>query len=401
MTEQSVKPISFEYRAQTVHGQAITGAIDALNAEQAQRLLASLQLRVLEIEPAARQRGKPLSSDDFLAFNQQLAHLTSAGLPVEQGLRLIAQDMRSGRLSATIRQLVGEMEKGTPLDQAFEKQRNQFPPLYGRLVAAGIAAGDLPGVLFNLGRHLELVQRVRAALWRAAAYPLMVLAAVALIVLFLGFVVVPQFAALFKDMGNELPLITRAVLSMRYVMPALLVFLVVIVVVLPSLWLLLRRTGHDRAIIDRFMLPLPLIGPILRANLAARWCDAVRIGVRAGLDLPRAIDLASDAVASPAAKRDGDALRGALESGRTLESVEHTRVLPATVAAAMSFSSRHHDLAETMATLSEMYQQQADMRLAILPAILTPILVLLIAVVIGCVIAALFLPFLSLLSQLV
>jgi type IV pilus assembly protein PilC len=401
MTDTTVKPISFDYRAQTVGGQAISGSIDALNVEQAQRLLASLQLRVLEIEPAARVRGKPLSSDDFLAFNQQLAHLTSAGVPVEQGLRLVAQDMHSGRLAATIKQLVSEMEKGTPLDQAFDKQREQFPPLYGRLVAAGISAGDLPGVLFNMGRHLELVQRVRAALWRALAYPIVVLAAVSLILLVLGYVVIPQFAKLFDDMHGQLPRITEAILAMRYVMPAFVGFLIIVFIGFPLLWQLFRATGRDRAVIDRLVLPLPLIGPILKANLASRWCDAVKIGVSAGLDLPRAIDLASDAVASPAARRDGDALRTALESGRTLESVQHTRVLPATVPAAMSFSSKHHNLAETMATLAQMYQQQADMRLAILPAILTPVLVLFLAMIIGTIIAGMFLQFLSLISALV
>jgi len=245
------------------------------------------------------------------------------------------------------------------------------------------------------------VQRVRAALWRALAYPIVVLAAVSLILLFLGYVVIPQFAKLFDDMHGQLPRITEAILAMRYVMPGFVAFVVVAFLGFPLLWQLLRATGHDRAIIDRLVLPLPLIGPILKANLASRWCDAVKIGVSAGLDLPRAIDLASDAVASPAARRDGDALRAALESGRTLESVQHTRVLPATVPAAMSFSSKHHNLAETMATLAQMYQQQADMRLAILPAILTPVLVLFLAVIIGTIIAGLFLPFLSLISALV
>src|SRR5205809_718380 len=81
-----------------------------------------LRLRVLQIEPVARAvRAKPLRGDDFIAFNQQLTHLTKAGLPVEHGLRLIAQDMRSGRLAETVRQVAQELERGTPLGEAFEK----------------------------------------------------------------------------------------------------------------------------------------------------------------------------------------------------------------------------------------------------------------------------------------
>src|SRR5688500_7955170 len=135
----AIEPIApFAYQAQTPEGQPISGTIDALNAEQARRLLSGLRLRVLQIEPAAPPqpaRPKPLKSEDFIAFNQQLAHLTKAGMPVEQGLRLIAQDMRGGRLAATVRELAAELERGTPLEQAFEKFEGRFPPLYSRLIA--------------------------------------------------------------------------------------------------------------------------------------------------------------------------------------------------------------------------------------------------------------------------
>ncbi len=77
-------------------------------------------------------------------------------MPVEQGLRLIAQDMRSGRLSATVRTIVAELESGRTLSEAFDRHRAQFPPLYARLVEAGIKSNNLSGILFNLGEHLEL-----------------------------------------------------------------------------------------------------------------------------------------------------------------------------------------------------------------------------------------------------
>src|SRR4051812_6603716 len=102
----------FVYQAQTDQGQAITGTINAASIEQAQQLLIGLRLRVLEIAQAATREiptGKALRADDFIAFNQQLAHLTSAGMPVEQGLRLIAQDMRHGRLAATVREVAAEL----------------------------------------------------------------------------------------------------------------------------------------------------------------------------------------------------------------------------------------------------------------------------------------------------
>jgi type IV pilus assembly protein PilC len=398
--------IAFAYQAQTLEGQSISGTIDAADLDAARRTLAAMRLRVITIEPAGKpQRGKPIRGDDFAAFNQQLAHLTSAGMPIEHGLKLIARDMRRGRLSATIQQLASEMERGTPLDQAFEKFQDRFPPLYARLVAAGVKAGDLPGMLLNLGRHMELVQRLRAALWRTLAYPLMVLAGLVLVVLFLGYVVIPQFRLLFRDMGYyreasglRLPWATKWLLSLPSAMPYIIIFLAAVVVACVFAAILTRTRGGQAAARDRFLLPLPLIGPILRNNLIARWCDAVRLGVRAGLDLPRSIELGTDSVASPRLRHDAAQLIAALQEGKAVDTVKETRLLPPTVPAAMALAGE--DLAATLATLSQMYQQQAEMRLALLPGILTPILVVLMAGVIGCVIAALFLPFLQLLSML-
>src|SRR2546425_278061 len=104
MTAISDPITAFAYRAQTSAGEPLSGTIDATNVDDANRRLAGLQLRVLELDPVtAAPRTKPLRGEDFLAFNTQLAHLTTAGLPVEQGLRLIAEDMRSRHMAQTVK----------------------------------------------------------------------------------------------------------------------------------------------------------------------------------------------------------------------------------------------------------------------------------------------------------
>src|SRR6185503_174695 len=180
---------TFSYRAQTLEGQPLAGTIDAENVDLARSRLESLRLRVLEMAPAraAGSNGAaPLRGVDFLTFNQQLAHLTSAGMPIERGLRLIAQDMRRGRVSSTIRQIADELDKGVPLAQAFAKHASRFPPAYGRLVEAGVRSNNLSGMLLNLGRHMETVARLRGGMWRAISYPLMVFIALCLVVTFIG-----------------------------------------------------------------------------------------------------------------------------------------------------------------------------------------------------------------------
>jgi type IV pilus assembly protein PilC len=396
MTETAAQ--SFAYQAQTDDGQRMTGIVDAPDVQVATQRLNSLRLRVLEIQPAqAPKRPRSMRGEDFMAFNLQLAQLTKAGLPIERGLRLIAGDLRRGRLSRTVGQIASELESGTPLAQAFEKHRAQFPTLYGRLVEAGVRGGNLPGVLLSLGRHLETEQRLRSVLWRTFSYPAMVFCGLALIVGFLGYNVIPRFEQLYRDMRVQLPVVTEALLTISHALPYIAIIVIGIFLAAPIIWGLLRAAGKDRAVADALLLPLPLIGPVLRASLMARWLDAARIAVDAGLDLPAAAALAGDAAGSPALRRDSQALSDNLQAARPLTAAK-TEILPATVPAAIEFASGHNDLPATLDALSDLYRRQADLRVDIVPTVLTPLLVILIAITVGFVLAGLFLPMVNYLN---
>src|SRR5690606_6068061 len=119
-------------------------------------------------------------------------------------------------------------------------------------------------------------------------------------------------------------------------------------------------------------------GPVLKRNLVARWCDALRLGVDAGLDLPAAIELAGQAVYSRPLRADGRRLIDALASGQA-GPVHGLRLLPATIPAAIAFSAQQDQLSQTLASMTRMYQEQAELRLVALPAVLTPLLLLFMA----------------------
>lgn len=390
----AVPRLSFAYRAQLLDGMPLSGTIDAAGHDDARRQLEALNLRVLDIEggKAPAPRGGAIRGEDFIAFNQQLAQLTAAGMPIEQGLRLIAQDMRRGRLAATVRAIADDLERGVPLGEAFDRRRGQLPSLYGRLIEAGVRSNNLPAMLLNLGTHAEAVHRLRGLLWRSVSYPLVVLAGLLAVAAFAGAYVLPGFAAMSQEFGAELPTITVVVLAVTRVLPYVLAAVVALALLAPVAWWVLRRRGAEQAAADRLFLPLPLVGPALKRNRVARWCDAVRLGVEAGLDLPAAVGLAGDAVGSPLLRRDGDDLVRGLQAGGALDGAANYRLLPPTVPAAMGLAVHRNQLAETLATLAAMYQQQAEHRMAMIPAVLMPFLLALVALLIGLLIAALFAP---------
>lgn len=398
LPDPSTQP--FVYRAQAPGGAPISGTIDAASENDARAKLGAMNLRTLELRSQAPSRPRRLGADDIIAFNQQLAHLAQAGMPLEYGLRLIAQDMRRGDMAATINAVATEMEKGVPVGEAFNKYANRFPPLYGRLIDAGIRTNNLPGMLLNIGRHLELIYRLRATLWRAVSYPLMVLVAIGLLLVLMGLWVIPQFALLFDEFSLQLPWVTRVLLGISNALPVIGWSLAGLIILIPIVWGLLRAARLDRAVADAMLLPLPLIGPLLKRNLIARWCDALRLGVEAGLDLPAAIDLAGEAVYSRPIRADGRRLADAIGSGQA-EPTERLKILPMTIPAAIAFSQQQDQLEQTLDALSRMYQEQAELRLAALPAILTPLLLLVMAGVIGFIMAGLLLPIFLLLNMII
>jgi type IV pilus assembly protein PilC len=398
---------SFAYEAQTVDGRTFKGTIEAASATDAQEKLAHLHLRVLSVEPAPAARTarkKALGTDDFLLFNQQLAYLTAAGLPVERGLRLIATDLRTGRLSKAAAAVATDLEGGMPLQQAFDRHASRFPPLYARLIEAGVSSSSLPGMLFNLGRHLELVGRLKQALWRVMSYPLMVLGAMAIVFYFISTVVLPHFEVLygqFRDFPSvvTLPLFTRVFLKLGHFYPIIFFVLLGAAALVLLCLLILRLRGRDAVVVEAVLLRVPFIGPVVRTSLLARWIDALRLGIDAGLDLPRAIRLASDATASARLSREGARLAEILSSGGK-PSDFRGRIIPQTVPAAIELGSATGDLQTTLATLSSMYEQQTEHRLQLLPTIITPLLMIFVAIAITIGIGALFLPMVAYLRAL-
>jgi type IV pilus assembly protein PilC len=400
VANQPNMPITFSYRAQTRDGQTITGTIEANDLADARHRLESLSLSLTQIEPAPRAaRGASLRGDDFAAFNQQLAQLTGAGLPVEYGLRLIASEMGSSSLRQTLNQVAADLEGGKSLPQAIDAHRSQFPRLYASLVDAGIRAGNLPRVLLNLGRHLTLVRRLQAMMWRTFSYPIIVMIAFFGLFCFLMIRVIPQFRDMYRDYDSHvaLPALTWSVMALSSFLSSnwRAVFLGAAVLVLLGV-VLLRLVGRNSEIAERLVLRLPLIGPVLRRNLIARWCDAVGIGVEAGMDLPAAIALADDAIASSALGTDGQSIVRSISTGGTVAQARPGKILPPIVIAALDRSVGRNDLSEGLSALSRLYEEQAEVRMGNVEVILTPMIVILMGLVVGLLVLALFAPIISL-----
>ena len=285
------------------------------------------------------------------------------------------------------------------------------------MIDAGIRAGNLSGILLNLGRHLTLVRKLQAALWQALSYPAIVMCAFVGVFYFILVELVPKWEPMLFGLSNvrfwvrmggtyqpqdfTIPWFTTALFNISTVVAAWPFALVLAAVALLAIgvWAFLRKTNRNEAFSERLLLPMPLIGAVLRRNLISRWCHAVALAVEAGLDLPAAITLADDATGSPRLAADGAAMIAAVNSGHPLSAAGTPKILPPTVIAAMEMSADRGDLPITLRAMAQMYQEQAELRLETIQAILTPILLVVMGLAIGALMVAMFAPLLSVLNM--
>lgn len=388
---------NFSYEAQGPLGQILAGSIRAPNGDAARQMLESLQLRIVALTEDIQPATKPIHGEDFQSFNQQLAHLTAAGLPVERGLRLIADEMSSSSMAASVRAVAKDLESGMALPEAFARHRKEFPELYGQLIDAGVKTNNLPGILLDFGRHMELISRLRQAIWRAVAYPIGVTITFGIVGAFIMYRVIPQFREIFNDFRTSLPTLTEAVLEVSSWFregPGAMVVLVAICLIV----VLCMMVSASPALFDSLILPLPALGTALKRARLAQWCNALRLGVEGGIALPQALKLAASAVGSPALTADTNQLIAAVEAGKPMTEVRHLIVITPSVTAALELASVSRNLPEALQTLATMFVEQTEAKIRILPAVLTPALMFFIGCAILVMVIALFLPLVKLIQ---
>lgn len=401
---------NYEYVGQLPSGSALTGTFEASSPGEARQELDELAIHVTSLTEAPRlPASRPLSREDLLFFNQQLASLAETGIALDQGLRVLAHDLQRGRLRQVVEALAGDLERGTPFEQAVEKRSGLFPPLYAEVLKSGVQNSRLGSTLFNLNAHFSLMESARRMFREAAVYPAVVLSLGFALIWFFMRVVVPQFEEVLIDASgagpvwNEtnLPGITVFFLdcSRHWNTIALAILGVALALLIGSR--LLRTFAVGRGLGESLLSLLPGIGPVHQASLVARFAQAAALGAKAGQDLPTVLRLAAGATGSTRLTADADRLARHIEAGGLpVEAPAATRVLPALFAYVSQVAGTRGQLAAALADMAQNYHELARRRLGMLRMFLLPLSVVATAVILGTGVMAMYMPLINMLNSL-
>jgi len=343
-----------------------------------------------------------LGRNEFLLFNQQLASIAKAGVPLERGLRELSKDVASKSMRQLINDVATDLEAGVPIEEAFGKREKQFPPLYGRILKAGVETGRLSEMLTSLNRHLELAGHTRRIIFEAVSYPAVILTLGAIIITGVFRYVIPQFKPVLQEMvGGKLNPLTTAVLALAdHIVPfwisvGILIGVVVIVMMMFS------TTPAGRRFRETFLLGVPVIGRLYYNSILSRMAEAMAVLVGAGCDIPEALRLGAVSSGSEKLLLDSEVVAGQVERGANiLEAGRGARLLPRLFLYSIQLGAQRNELQDNLYSLGEMHADQARVGQSHLQIILLPLLLVAIGGVLAMAILAMFLPIIQVVTSL-
>lgn len=396
---------SFSYRAISSQGKTVEGAIAADRIELASRELRSQGLTLLSLDlagegsqPVGDQAGGRggVGSDDVLAMTRELAVLMRAGLPIDRALKVMIEMAGHARLRELLEELLASVKAGKGLSQALQSYPGAFNKFYINMVRSGEASGLLADVLTRLGDYLANAKTVRSSVVSALIYPAILLTvAILSIAGMLGFVV-PQFESLFNEMGDALPVLTRAVISAGEFLQSygwLLLLVIVVVGFFIRNWL---HSEEGRAKFDERLLGLPLLGSVVFKYEVAKFSKTVGTLMGNGVSLLQSISIAVETVDNSHIKRALSVLEPAVKRGQRMSvALEEAQAFSPLVIQMVRVGEESGSLDQMMTELAQIYDEEVQAGVKRSLVLLEPALILLMGGTIAIVIIAILMGIMS------
>jgi len=380
------------------------GTIEAGTNQEADELLKQMQLVVNSVEKAKTMKPKTaIGRNEFVLFNQQLASITKAGIPLERGLRELASDISSRSMRKLVDAIADELEAGVSIEQAFEKRQKHFPPLYGRILKAGVETGRLSEMLTSLNRHLEMANQTRRIIFEAMTYPAVILVLAAIILTGVFMFIIPQFGSVLAEMteGRQLPGITRVFLGMSQNVVPFWPAVGFVIAVIIAIYAMLSASAAGRRFKESLLLQTPVIGRVYHSSVLSRMAEGMAIMVAAGSDMPLSLRLSSGATGSEKLILENEALAGQIEQGANIvEAGQLCRMIPRLFLYSIQLGTQRNELQDNLYSLGQMYTEQARCGQARLQAVLLPVMLIGVGCFIAMTILAMFLPMIGIITNL-
>ena len=358
--------------------------------------------------PAAKGGGivlfqkKTIKPKTLMIFTRQLATLIDAGLPLLRGLTVLAKQEKDLVLKGTINALAEGVQGGSTFSESLSQHPRIFNKLYVNMVKAGELGGVLELVLNRLAEFQEKAEKIKNKVVAAMFYPIVVIIIAMLILSFLLVFIVPKFQQIFHDMlnGKPLPALTQWVIDMSNALKEEWYYVIGGIVAFVVAYRLFAASKIGRIFIDRVKLYLPVFGDLTRKNSISRFSRTLGTLVTSGVPILQALNItretAGNSVIADAITKVHDSVK---EGESIVQPLEASGVFPPMVISMIDVGEETGQLPEMLLKIAEVYDDEVDNAVTGLTSLLEPIMIVVLAVIVGTIVIALFLPLISIIQN--
>lgn len=397
--------MKFHCRLGSPSGEIVEGAYIAEDEAKLRQQLEEKGLYVLSLQRKGTFGSLGLSlpqrrrvkSREFVVFNQELATLLDAGMPLVQSLDILRQRVESPVLKSVLDDVHDRVRSGTALSEAFEAHGDLFPGVYTASLMAGEKSGSLEEVLRRYVAYSRVIGTVRRKTLSALIYPAILLALSLVVVGIIVLRVVPEFGDFYDGLGAQLPLGTRMIMAVSEGFRQNLLAIVVVVGGGAALgWAWFRRPGR-RAVLDQFLLEIPGIGGIARKFATSQLARTLSTLLRGGIPLVSALDVAARSIGNRYFSQQLGTVSREVREGQALSTTLSSRGLFPSVAVKMvEVGESTGALQEMLTSVADFFDEEIETSLSRFMTVIEPILLVIMGIVIAGLLLALYMPLIQL-----
>lgn len=412
---------TFQYEAMDNSGLEVKDSIDAGSEAEAQTKIREKGFFVTKITEKSKGKkkdaGKPkeikgprkkkgfsfggVKPKQLCTFTRQLSTLQDAGLPILRSLRILETQAKPGPLKNSLIGVIEDVESGNTLSEAMSKQPKAFDNLYVNMVKAGEAGGALEVILQRLAEFKEKSQSLKRKVQGAMIYPAAVLLVAGVIVGGIMYFIIPKFKTIFEGFEVELPGITvmliemsNAVVSYWYLIPTVPIGMILIIKIIKK-----NKTGAY--IMDRVSLKVPLLGAIISKSTVARTSRTLGTLIASGVPILEALAIARDTAGNEVFRKAFEHIQSSIREGETMAvPLKETRITDDMVVNMVDVGEETGALDNMLYKVADVYEEEVTVLIEGLVNLLEPIMTVVLGIIVGFIVIALFLPLVKLLNEL-
>jgi len=390
----------FIYKAKDSSGKIVSGELDAADQRAAVDRLRAMKLALLTIEEQKEEsllaRLNPfrarVKNKEVVIFSRQLSTLVSAGVPLVQGLAIL-EAQASPVFKPVVSAIKADIESGLGIADAMKKHPQVFSTLYVSMIRAGEVGGILDIILERLSAYLEQAESLKAKIKSSMMYPAVLCAVSVMVTVFLLVFVIPTFKNIFAGFGAELPLPTRIVIWLSDGLKANILFILPMPVLLFVGYQKYRATPAGAERIDSLMLKIPVFGELLKKVAIAKFTRTLGTLIKSGVPILQGLETVAATAGNVVIEKVVLSCRESVkEGGKLAEPLRRSDVFPDMVVQMIGVGEETGALDTMLIRIADFYDQEVDTAVKGLTSMIEPLIIVLLGVIIGTIVIAMFLP---------